>query len=300
MSMIDALARGIARRRLARMRANAMAPRAPQQRLLARLVERMAATDFGRRHGLGSVRQIEDLASAVPLLDYAAMRPWWDRARAGEPNVTWQGRIRFFALSSGTTSGEKYLPVSDATIASNRRGGFDALVPHLVDPTAALFAGKLLFLGGSTQLRRHGDVWLGDNTGIMALQVPRLLRRWHAPDDRVRNMTDWEHKVAAAAAQTATTDLRMLAGVPSWIVLFGEAVLAHCRAQGVTLIDCQQNTQHLASLGAHEVSRERFEAHLAVATALPEVAHWSYHRSTWSQLPALSEAAAPTATTDAP
>jgi leucyl/phenylalanyl-tRNA--protein transferase len=78
------------------------------------------------------------------------------------------------------------------------------------------------------------------------------------------------------------------------------ALVAHCRAQGVTLIDCQQNTQHLASLGAHEVSRERFEAHLAVATALPEVAHWSYHRSTWSQLPALSEAAAPTATTDAP
>jgi leucyl/phenylalanyl-tRNA--protein transferase len=78
------------------------------------------------------------------------------------------------------------------------------------------------------------------------------------------------------------------------------ALVAHCRAQGVTLIDCQQNTQHLASLGAHEVSRERFEAHLAVATSLPEVAHWSYHRSTWSQLPALSEAAAPPATTDAP
>lgn len=232
MGMIDALARGIARRRLARMRANAMAPRASQQRLLARLMERMAATDFGRRHGLGSVQKVEDLASAVPLLDYAAMRPWWDRARAGEPNVTWQGRIRFFALSSGTTSGEKYLPVSDATIASNRRGGFDALVPHLVDPTAALFAGKLLFLGGSTQLRRHGDVWLGDNTGIMALHVPRCLRRWHAPDDRIRGMSSWEEKVTAAAAATADIDLRMLAGVPSWIVLFGEAVLAHCRRHG--------------------------------------------------------------------
>ena len=78
------------------------------------------------------------------------------------------------------------------------------------------------------------------------------------------------------------------------------ALVAHCRAQGVTLIDCQQNTQHLASLGAQEVSREHFEEHLAVATALPEVAHWSYHRSTWSQLQVLSEAAAPPATTDAP
>ena len=77
------------------------------------------------------------------------------------------------------------------------------------------------------------------------------------------------------------------------------ALVAHCRAHGVTLIDCQQNTQHLASLGAHEVSRARFEEHLAVATALPEVVDWSYHQTNWSQLPALKDPAEPTANTDA-
>ena len=77
------------------------------------------------------------------------------------------------------------------------------------------------------------------------------------------------------------------------------ALVAHCRAQGVSLIDCQQNTQHLASLGAHEVSRQHFEDHLAMATAQPDVLDWTYHHSTWSALPALSEAAAPSETTDA-
>ena len=105
-------------------------------------------------------------------------------------------------------------------------------MPHLADGGGDLFGGRLLFLGGSTALRPHGDVFVGDNTGIMALHVPRCLRGLHAPDAAVRAMPSWEQKVAAAAAQCADVDLRMLAGVPSWIVLFGEAVLERCRAAG--------------------------------------------------------------------
>ena len=214
------------------MQANAHAPGPAQEHLLANLLARIAPTAFGREHGLHRVRSLRDLAAAVPLGDYAARRPWWERARAGERDVCWPGLVRFWAISSGTTSGEKFLPVSDATIASNRRGGFDALVPHLAAHGGDLFDGKLLFLGGSTALRRQGDVFVGDNTGIMALHVPRCLRSLHTPDASVRGMPSWEEKVAAAAAQTMGVDLRMLAGVPSWIVLFGESVLAHARAAG--------------------------------------------------------------------
>jgi hypothetical protein len=228
------------------MLANANDPGPVQERLLAALLTRLAPTAFGRQHGLGKVRSLRDLAAATPLADYAAMRPWWDRARAGERDVCWPGLVRFWAISSGTTAGEKFLPVSDATIASNKRGGFDALVPHLAAGRGDLFGGKLLFLGGSTALRRHGEVFVGDNTGIMALHVPRCLRAWHTPDARIRGMTAWEEKVAAAAAQTLHVDLRMLAGVPSWIVLFGESVLAQARAQGravETLADVWPNLQ---------------------------------------------------------
>ncbi|MCK5942408.1 MAG: GH3 auxin-responsive promoter family protein [Planctomycetes bacterium] len=246
MSLVGSVLGRIARRRLGTMLRHANAPAAPQRRVLDRLLAQLRRTAFGREHGLDRVRSHDDLRRAVPLRDYHGMAPWWERARAGERDVVWPGLTKFWAISSGTTSGEKFLPVTAATIANNKRGGFDSLVPHLADGGGDLFGGKLLFLGGSTALRRHGQVWIGDNTGIMALHVPRCLRGMHAPDAAVRAMPSWERKVEQAAAQTADADLRMLAGVPSWIVLFGEQVLERCRAQGrdvATLGDVWPNLQ---------------------------------------------------------
>jgi len=232
MSLIGTVAARMARRRMRVMQQNALAPRAPQQQVFERLLAGLQKTAFGRDHDLSQVRTPRDLATAVPLQTYQSLEPWWQRARRGERDVVWPGLTRFWAISSGTTSGEKYLPVTSATIQNNRRGGFDSLVPHLVAAGGQLFAGKLLFLGGSTALREEGNVLIGDNTGIMARHVPRCLRGLHAPDAAVRAMPSWEDKVAAAAAQTADVDLRMLAGVPAWIILFGEAVLEHCRSNG--------------------------------------------------------------------
>lgn len=211
-----------------------MAPTTPQRQIFDRLLARLAPTAFGRAHDLARVRCPADLARAVALQDYDSLQPWWRRARDGERDVVWPGRIRFWAISSGTTSGEKYLPVSAATIANNRRGGFDALVPHLADSQrhTDLFGGRMLFLGGSTAMRRQRGAVIGDNTGIMALHVPRCLRHLHAPGPATRALTTWQEKVQRAAIETARCDLRMLAGVPSWILLFGEAVLQHCRVQG--------------------------------------------------------------------
>lgn len=232
MSIIGSVARRIAARRMHAMRTLAQAPEAPQRKVFDRLLVKLRTTAFGREHNLQAVRCHQDLKRAVPLQDYQSLEPWWQRARKGERDVIWPGLTKFWAISSGTTSGEKFLPVSSDTIANNKRGGFDSLVPHLAQGDRDLFGGKLLFLGGSTALRHEGSVCVGDNTGIMALHVPRCLRSMHAPNARIRGMASWEEKVAAAAAQTADCDLRMLAGVPSWIVLFGEAVLEHCRNHG--------------------------------------------------------------------
>lgn len=244
MSLIGSVATRVATRRLRIMLQCANAPQKPQQQVFERLIAHMRQTAFGRQHGFAAIRSPEDLQRAVPLQDYQSLSPWWQRARAGEANVVWPGQTKFWAVSSGTTSGEKFLPVTSATIQNNKRGGFDSLVPHLAAPRATqpqLFGGKLLFLGGSTALRHEGPVMVGDNTGIMALHVPRCLRSLHAPDHQIRALPSWQDKVTAAAAQTANVDLRMLAGVPSWIVLFGEAVLQHCRNHG-------RNVQTLAEV----------------------------------------------------
>jgi hypothetical protein len=232
MSLTGNIAARVAARRVRRMRQNASAPQAVQRRIFERLLSQLRKTSFGHAHELDSVRCHADLIRAIPLQDYQSLRPWWDRARQGERDVIWPGLTKFWAISSGTTSGEKYLPVTAATIRNNKRGGFDSLAPYLAANGGGLFDGKLLFLGGSTALRQDGGIFTGDNTGIMSRHVPTCLRGLHAPDARIRAMPSWEEKVTAAAAQTATADLRMLAGVPSWIILFGEAVLKHCQSSG--------------------------------------------------------------------
>jgi hypothetical protein len=257
--MLSAVLRRFARRRLAALRRLADDPAPAQDALLEAIVRRAARTRFGEEHGFARIGSYEAFRDAVPLRDYAGFAAWWDRARGGERDVCWPGLVRYWGISSGTTAGEKYLPVSDDTIRANRRGGFDALVPYLAEAGSDLFRGKLLFLGGCTALRRRGDVFIGDNTGIMARKIPALLRRWHVPRREIAAIPDWERKVRAAAAEAARHDLRMLSGVPSWILLFGEAVLREAGAR--TLREVWPNLRLFVHGGvAFDPYRERFRA----------------------------------------
>lgn len=230
--MISGLARLAARRRLAQWRARAASPARIQEELLLRWIARARDTAFGREHGFAGIRRAADYRKAVPLRSYEGFRDLWRQAMDGTLDVTWPGRIEYWAVSSGTTSGEKYLPVSRDTIRGNRGGGFDSLVPILVKEDSRLFEGKLLFLGGATALRRSGPSWIGDNTGIMARHVPRLLRRFHAPGYEIAAEPRWDVKIERAARATVKADVRLLAGVPSWLLVFAEAVLRAARAAG--------------------------------------------------------------------
>jgi hypothetical protein len=230
--MISEIARIAARRRLAVWTARAADSARPQRERLLRWVARARSTAFGRQHHFSRVRGVAEYQRAVPLRGYDGFEEYWRQAREGGKDVTWPGRIDHWAISSGTTSGEKYLPVSRDTIRTNRGGGFDSLVPVLVKRGARPFDGKLLFLGGSTALRRQGPSWIGDNTGIMARHVPALLRRFHAPGYEVAAEPRWDVKVQAAARATLREDVRVLAGVPSWLLLFADEVLREARAAG--------------------------------------------------------------------
>jgi hypothetical protein len=234
MSVLKHVVRRAAVERLEDLRHQAAFPLLPQEQTLASLMRRARSTRFGRDHGLARVKTHADLKAAVPLRDYRAYAPWLDAARAGEPDVVWPGRIRYWAISSGTTSGEKYLPISRDTIRTNRAGGCDALVPFAAQTRQDLFAGRLLFLGGSTTLRRQGSAWIGDCTGIMTKHLPSLLRLWHTPGPAIASLGDWGEKIRRAAEVAVGQDVRMLSGVPSWILLFAEEVLAEARRRGKT------------------------------------------------------------------
>ena len=213
----------------ARRRAKAvedLAARADEEQAgtLAALVETARGTSFGEAHGFAGIRSHADFARNVPVRRYVEMLPWLERQLGGEEDVTWPGRARWFAKTSGTTAGDKAIPVTDALVAQNRKAGRDILAFHLRSyPGSRLFEGSLLFLGGSSSMEpAPGGGHVGDLSGIMAEEMPFWLRRKIVPSPTVVAIRDWEMKLEAIARETLRRDLTLLSGMPSWSLLLFE------------------------------------------------------------------------------
>ncbi len=200
--------------------------RAPeaQAETLEALLATACDTSFGKAHGFAGISSHADFARNVPVRRYVEMLPWLSRQLHGEENVTWPGRARWFAKTSGTTAGDKAIPVTDALVAQNRRAGRDVLAFHARSaPSSRLLEGHLLFLGGSTamqQLPAGGHV--GDLSGIMSAEMPFWLKRRILPSEYVVAIRDWEMKLEAIARETLGKDLTLLSGMPSWSLLLFE------------------------------------------------------------------------------
>lgn len=226
--MLDAtpLLRLYARRRLRTLAAQA--PVATQRRQLLGLVRRAANTRFGRDHGFAGIRSVEAFQAQVPLRRYEDLwRAYWQPAFPRVRNATWPGTIPFFAVTSGTTTGvTKYIPVTRPMVAGNRQGGTDLLVFHLASqPGSRVLGGYNFMLGGSAALEQSAPgVWTGDLSGIVARTMPWWARMRYFPPRRLETMADWEEKIAAFAERAAHLDLRTIGGVPSWMLIFFDAL----------------------------------------------------------------------------
>jgi hypothetical protein len=210
-----------------------------QDRVFRGLVVRLAATQFGREVGLSRQMSYEAFRGCVGLRDYERFLPWIDRMKAGESDVLWPGRCDHFAVSSGTTAGRtKYLPITAAMLAHFRRAGLDSLSYYAARAGhARVFDGRHLFLGGSTALMRlpragGQAAWAGDLSGITALNLPGWVEQHlYEPGRTIAQMTDWPEKLRAIAARTASRDITLLAAIPSWLLIFAEAMRAHTGLQ---------------------------------------------------------------------
>ncbi len=229
--MIDGtpVLRAIARRRVAQM--EALEPAVAQEGLLLRLVSRARDTRFGRAHGFDAVRSVADFQARVPLRRYEAFwEEWWKPGFPELRDASWPGPMPYFALSSGTTSGTtKHIPVSAEQMRANRGAALDMLCWHLANhPRSRPFAGLSFMLGGSTALRELAPgVRAGDLSAIAAVEVPRLLRAWSWPPDRIALMSDWDAKLEALTRETPRERVRVLSGTPSWVLM-----LLHRMAEG--------------------------------------------------------------------
>ncbi|HSV28299.1 MAG TPA: GH3 auxin-responsive promoter family protein [Candidatus Omnitrophota bacterium] len=203
-------------------------PAATQARQLLGLVRRAQATRFGQDHGFARIRSVADYQARVPLRRYGDL--WEGYWKAGYPvldDVTWPGRIPYFAFTSGTTSGSaKYIPVSRDMVAANKRAALDALVHHIAaHPASHVLGGKSFILGGSTDLVQEAPgVLRGDLSGIAAKEVPRWARPYSSPPVELALEADWEAKIDRLARLAAAQDIRSLSGTPSWVLVFLERV----------------------------------------------------------------------------
>lgn len=222
--MIDAtpLLRLYARRRGQRLAV--LDPAAAQQQQLLAILRTARDTRFGSDHGFARIAGIAEFQRSVPLRRYEDFwRDYWRPEFPRLRNISWPGLIPYFAVTSGTTTGDnKYIPVSRAIVAANRRAVLDMFCFHLAArPHSKVLGGRNFMIGGSTDLVPQArGVYSGDLSGIAANEVPWWARPLYFPPRNLALIPDWDRKIDALAQASLQTDIRTISGTPSWVLPF--------------------------------------------------------------------------------
>ncbi|MCO6430676.1 MAG: GH3 auxin-responsive promoter family protein [Deltaproteobacteria bacterium] len=195
-----------------------------QSKQLLSLVSQAKDTLFGREYHFESIKSVEEFQRRVPLRTYEQFwqQYWKDRFPILE-SCTWPGKVPFFAVSSGTTSGKtKYIPYTAAMRRSNTKAGLDLLVHHLTNrPKSRIFAGKSFILGGSTDLIEESrGVWSGDLSGISVKTLPWWAKPYYFPPAELALIKNWEEKLDVLSKRSLDERITLLSGVPSWLLIF--------------------------------------------------------------------------------
>jgi hypothetical protein len=198
-------------------------PLKTQERVFTHLIKRGAATVFGQDHNFGAITSYEDFANQVPIRDYEELKPYVNRVVAGEPDILWPGKPIYFAKTSGTTSGAKYIPITKPSIKNQVEASRNAILNYIHETGRADFVnGKMIFLQGSPELEEKNGIKLGRLSGISAHYVPNYLQKNRLPSWRTNCIEDWETKVDAIVSETKDEDMTVIAGIPSWVQMYFE------------------------------------------------------------------------------
>ena len=196
---------------------------ADQQAILQYLLKNGTRTAFGIDHKMQAVKTYEEFKAAVPIRDYEAFKPYIDRIKAGEANVLWKGRPIYFAKTSGTTSGVKYIPITKESMPNHISGARDALLCYMAESGNTAFAdGRMIFLSGSPEMERVGSIPTGRLSGIVNHFIPRYLRGNQLPSYETNCIEDWETKLDKIVNETINENMTLISGIPPWMQMYFE------------------------------------------------------------------------------
>ena len=196
-------------------------PIAAQDKVFRALLAKAKSTAFGQDHAFETIKTYQDFKNSVPIRDYEQLRPYIERVVAGEANVLWPGKPLYFAKTSGTTSGVKYIPISKESMPEHIKAARNALLGYIHETGDTSFVnGKMIFLQGSPVLEKKSGIDTGRLSGIVAHHVPAYLQKNRLPSYETNCIDDWETKVDAIVAETLHQDLRLISGIPPWVQMY--------------------------------------------------------------------------------
>lgn len=198
-------------------------PLESQQNVFIDLIRQAKNTQFGIDHNFDKIKTFQDFSREVPIRDYEELKSYIDRVVNGEPNILWKGKPLYFAKTSGTTSGAKYIPLTAASMPYHIEAARNAILLYIHETGNADFVdGKMIFLQGSPILEEKKGIQFGRLSGIVAHFVPKYLQKNRMPSWDTNCIEDWETKVNAIVEETFHENMTVISGIPSWVQMYFE------------------------------------------------------------------------------
>ncbi len=215
-------------------------PEMVQQKELRRLLRRSANTAFGEKYGFNQMLKSKDVVAEfqkrVPTYDYNSIfKEWWYRSLNGEAYVTWPGKVKYFALSSGTSeASSKYIPVTNDMLKAIKKTSIKQIFSLArYEFPKEFFEKGILMLGGSTHLQYNGTYFEGDLSGITTKNIPFWFQHFYKPGKRISKERDWPTKLNEIVKRAKDWDIGVIVGVPAWWQILIEKIIDHYKVANI-------------------------------------------------------------------
>lgn len=216
-------------------------PRRQQLKVLKKLLRKSRFTEFGQTYKFDEIllskHPGKKFQQLVPVSNYNKIYDaWWYKAKKGIPDVCWPGKIKYFALSSGTSdAASKYIPITKDLIRSNTITSIKqllSLAKYEDVPKKAVGKGWLM-LGGSTQLQKGPTYYAGDLSGIQQKNIPFWFQRLYKPGKKIAKEKDWGKKLEEIVEKAPNWDIGFIVGVPAWLQLCMEKIIERYKLNNI-------------------------------------------------------------------
>ena len=229
-----------------------------QDKLLLSLVKTAEKTLFGREHQFENIKNVHDYQNQVQIADYEDLKSYIEKVKRGQRDILWTETPEYFAKTSGTTSGSKYIPISKEGMPFQIAAAQSAIFHYIAQKNNANFVnGKMIFLQGSPELEEIFGIKTGRLSGIVAHHIPKYLQKNRLPSLETNLIEDWETKVDAIVKETEKQDMTIISGIPPWLIMYFEKLIER---NGKKITDLFPNLQLIITGGVnYEPYREKMQ-----------------------------------------